>query len=309
MSHGKRRLLSGTYTDIACSSNNISNGGEHGSIPCKCQASISELVGALNNFINTFSNKIDCLINAVEKLHPSYSCSLMDTAPVEITPAFQAKAKSEKAIVDALCDLKNQRYVSVDKMLMNNCHAEVYTAGLSANEKKVPRKHCEKLLRHDTDAIKAVKIKQTIQNVEAEIEKLNIHKGVHENKVRKFDNKAEEIITSIEQETLRNKLQNGWSMLTSRNEQNLRKKWETKKAFVSSDNHMIRLGTPMSENSFPRPSFAQVAKVSNKSSSNINNTNNNYQVPFNRTSARPSSDSNGWQTKNYRRPNRPPKPR
>lgn len=165
------------------------------------------------------------------------------------------------SVLTHLRDLKNSRYDSVDKHLMNSMKISVYREGLQQSPQQIPHKLHEKIHRTDNDAIKAIKLKQSVQNVELEIEKMQIHQNIHHNKVMKIDTKAQEILQNIEDSNIREKLANNWSSIVLRHEENLKKKWHEKTIFLKSERHMVSLGSFSYATNLSHPQPQRITKA------------------------------------------------
>ena len=107
----------------------------------------------------------------------------------------------------------------------------------------MPRKKHEIIHQADSAALKEIKIKKTLHNVESEIEELLYHKSIHENKVSSIDTKAMSLIDSISNEEVRNKTRDKWFFLVKAGEASVQKSWLKKRTFIESDKHLIVLGS------------------------------------------------------------------
>lgn len=195
-----------------------------------------QLATAITNLHHMLEVKLDRIAVALEN-HNYHVCS---TAP---TPNLNSQnVHSPTVVVEQLRDLKNARYNSVDKKLMNEAKRTIYQEGLQHDPQLVPHKLHEKILQNDDEKIKAIKIKQTVQNVEMEIEKLQIHQVIHENKITKIDEKAKELLNNIVNSATKDTLARNWTTITERNETGLTKKWIERTTFLRSERHITELG-------------------------------------------------------------------
>lgn len=196
----------------------------------------SQILTALSSLHQMLEQKLDRIAVALERPTHVLSTSAM---PNKLSNTYG----ETPSVLTELRDLKNSRYDSVDKHLMNSIKINVYGEGLQQSPQQIPHKLHEKTHRTDNDAIKTIKLKKSVQNVELEIEKMQIHQNIHRNKVMKIDAKAHEVISKVQDSDTREKYTKNWSSIVLRHEENLKKKWQEKMNFLKSERHMMKLGS------------------------------------------------------------------
>lgn len=229
--------------------------------------SIQPLVECFNNMNKTICEKLDKIINLME--HPkndtNFTSNIIESTVSEI-------AKGQHNIVSKLAELKSARNDSYFKMVMNEKRSEVYAEGLAANPLKVPRKLHETINRSDDPNIVELKKNMTIKRVENEIQKLTIHRTIHENKVKKIEEQAINLISELEDAAYQTTLKEKWDSITSFASEGIVNKWIQRANFLRSDQHMVALGTggpAHYQNNFPKLSN-QSASVNQPSTSSKN---------------------------------------
>lgn len=193
-------------------------------LTCVLGDKLDKVIGLLNNLNGLTCNVCNCHSNAAATINCDEQSNLYNVA----------KAK--------LKELKNQRYLALNRVAYNANHAELYRMGLLETPQLVPRKKHEQIFANDADPLKEIKVKKTIHNVESEIEELLYHKSIQEEKVRKIDSKARAIF-SQNTSSLSNNLEENWKIITKKGEESIAKIWENKRSFLRSTAHMIQLGS------------------------------------------------------------------
>lgn len=195
-----------------------------------------QLTTAITNLHQMLEQKLERIAIALERSPSSLPSASNRMSNQEVT-------NTVPSTMNQLRELKNNRYDSVDKKLMNATKHAVYSEGLQQTPQFVPHKLHEKMLPSDNDAMKKIRLKQTTQNVELEIEKLQLHQTIHANKITKIDEKAHDMISKISDVEVQQKVSQNWFSIIQRHEQNLTSKWQSKANFLKSDRHMIKLGS------------------------------------------------------------------
>lgn len=232
----------GQQTD-ACSS---SSNDDHASILLQLtqmQTSMAQfteqisnnLCSAITTLTNTMNEKFDKIISLLENTSNS-------TQNAMEVPVPQTNSIDSAAMLSELRNLKNARNESLFKLAHNITHAQVYSNGLEQTPQLVPKKLHEPVLHTDSDELKEMKNRRTLRNVEDEIEKLNYHKKIQQNKIAVIDAKAKTVIQSITDTSAQAHILANWNAITKRGEESIENKMQKKRQFLEGDNHMVELG-------------------------------------------------------------------
>lgn len=200
-------------------------------------AQIEPIVSCLNNMSKTICEKLDKIIHLMENtnVQRQIPTNIIETTVNDITIG-------QSSIVSKLAELKSARNDSYFKLIMNEKRAEVYNEGLAANPQRVPRKLHEAINRSDNPNINELKKDMTIKRVESEIQKLTIHKTIHENKVKKLEEQAKSMISNLEDAVYQTTMKEKWDNMISLASQATVNKWSQRANFLRSEHHMVVLG-------------------------------------------------------------------
>ena len=198
------------------------------------------LIISINNLTTMLADKLERIACALE--NNTTVTRTMDVDPITPSGRQIREVSAENTVLHQLCELKNKRYSSLDKKAMNENKTEIYKTGLQQTPKKVPHKLHEIILQNENNEIKTIKMKQTLQNVEREIEKMEVHRIIHAQMIEKIDTQAKEILDAVQNVQLKEKASRDWVAITRRGEEGIAKKWQDKSKWLIGDNHMMELG-------------------------------------------------------------------
>lgn len=219
---------------------------------------ISDLVTAVNNLSSVVARLSDALSNRTPSVLPHQA----STAPVPNPKTYSSALKSNGINTNShyaknvrttniksddfmakLIELKNLRNDAVYKEKRNEMIANIYADAIAESPMKIPKKFYPKINKSDQKEIADHKMKIAVDTVHNDINLKRLHKDIHANRVNFYDKKVREHIKEETNSVKQEKLLKDYLNITNRYDQNLKKKFETKRCFLQSGQHLYTVKT------------------------------------------------------------------
>lgn len=143
--------------------------------------------------------------------------------------------------MDTLVKLKNDRNDSFYKMSRNKLLVAITEKNLTFDPIRIPKKFAPKITRTDHPDIAKQKIDFAIQSTRSEIEKLNLHYNIHEQKIQKIDKDIEKHIQTETNENKKINYLNTCKKIINESSSKTISKLSKKETFFNSDKFMVNI--------------------------------------------------------------------
>ena len=213
------------------------------------------LANAINNLINTLSEKLDKIIdglsnsNVISNMAPSNNTSAPSYSSVAAINNATTTGTNEgnntfsiTPLIKELADVKNQRNDAFYKVIASQTRAEIYEQGLAIDPPRIPKKLHEKIDYREHDNIRAHKEELSKQNVRNEIIQCRLHESIHRNTLSKLNNRAAAVFDKVVDSDLRERVVARYRAITEGFEHKTIQKWKDKAPFFASEQHTVLLG-------------------------------------------------------------------
>ena len=177
---------------------------------------IGDHIGApLTDVLSSLSAKLDRIICLLES-NNGYAQNIGNTTYSQAVQKNISSINHENnsSLMDKLRDLKNARGDSIWKREYNKRHAAIYSNGLQQQPQQIPKKLHEPINYNEPDELKTIKVRRSLRKVEDEIEKLQYHQKIHEEKIRRIDLRAHDLMNEILDNANKNKVQDNWNTIS-----------------------------------------------------------------------------------------------
>ena len=181
-------------------------------------------------FENAVISRLDQIIELLANLLPQKPNNEVSAKRTEVNPELET--------------LMSIRKMAFFNKTRNSMQALVYQQCIDDKEDThVPRKLHEKIVQ--TDHVEMIKLKTqiTVQNVINEISKLRVHSDYQQGKMEQSDREAQRVIQCISEPAKRKHFADAWTRRVAAEEKISISKCEEKKAFYTSDKHLVKLGS------------------------------------------------------------------